>query len=148
MQKARLFVVAMLTVCMASVVYAEKKTFTIIHTNDLHSHLLGFSPNIDYTPFRINDDKTLGGWARIATVLHDIRKERENPVLTLDAGDFSMGSLFHMIIREEAVELKLLRERVESYIRCFLQGRHDRFVEFVHVDDATLIGAAIAGLTN
>jgi len=45
-------------------------------------------------------------------------------------------------------ELKLLRERVESYIRCFLQGRHDRFVEFVHVDDATLIGAAIAGLTN
>jgi 5'-nucleotidase/UDP-sugar diphosphatase len=109
MQKVRLFVVVMLAVCMASVVYAEKKTFTIINTNDLHYHLLGFSPNIDYTPFRINDDKTVGGWARIATVLHDIRKERENPVLTLDAGDFTMGSLFHMITREEAVELKLLR---------------------------------------
>jgi len=45
-------------------------------------------------------------------------------------------------------ELKSLRERIESYIRCFLQGRHDRFVDFVHVEDATLIGAAIAGLTN
>jgi hexokinase len=45
-------------------------------------------------------------------------------------------------------ELKSLSERIESYIRCFLQGRHDRFVEFVHVEDATLIGAAIAGLTN
>ncbi|UCF16934.1 MAG: hypothetical protein JSW59_05635, partial [Phycisphaerales bacterium] len=45
-------------------------------------------------------------------------------------------------------ELKSLRERIESYMRCFLQGRHDRFVEFVHVENATLIGAAIAGLTN
>jgi len=45
-------------------------------------------------------------------------------------------------------ELKSLKERIESYMRCFLQGQHDRFVEFVHVEDATLIGAAIAGLTN
>ena len=45
-------------------------------------------------------------------------------------------------------ELKTLRQRVESYMMSFLQGRHDRFVEFVHVEDATLIGAAIAGLTN
>ena len=45
-------------------------------------------------------------------------------------------------------ELKSLRERVEAYMRSFLHDRHGRFVEFVHVDDATLIGAAIAGLTN
>jgi len=45
-------------------------------------------------------------------------------------------------------ELKSLRERIEAYMRSFLQGRHDRFVEFVRVEDATLIGAAIAGLTN
>ncbi len=122
MQKVRLFVVAMLTVCMASVVYAEKKTFTIIHTNDLHSHLLGFSPNIDYTPFRINDDKTVGGWARIQTVFRDIRKERDNPVLTLDAGDFTMGSLFHMITREEAVELKLMRA-MKFDVTCL--GNHE-----------------------
>ncbi|MHC4567523.1 MAG: hexokinase, partial [Planctomycetota bacterium] len=45
-------------------------------------------------------------------------------------------------------ELKSLRERIEAYMRSFLQDRHDRFVEFVHVEDATLVGAAIAGLTN
>jgi len=28
----------------------EEKRLTIIHTNDLHSHLLGHSPNLDYTP--------------------------------------------------------------------------------------------------
>ena len=86
------------------------KDLTIIHSNDLHSHLLGFSPNIDYTPFRTGDDNTVGGWARIATVIKDLRKEKDHAVLVLDAGDFLMGSLFHMISREEAVELRLLRE--------------------------------------
>ena len=45
-------------------------------------------------------------------------------------------------------ELKSLRERIEGYMRSFLQDKHRRFVEFVRVEDATLIGAAIAGLTN
>jgi hypothetical protein len=33
-------------------------------------------------------------------------------------------------------------------MRSFLKDKHGRFVEFVPVEDATLIGAAIAGLTN
>ncbi len=45
-------------------------------------------------------------------------------------------------------ELKSLKEKTESYLRNFLQNKHNRFFEFVHVQDATLIGAAIAGLTN
>ena len=28
-----------------------KKTFTILHTNDLHSNFIGMSPESDYTPF-------------------------------------------------------------------------------------------------
>ena len=28
-----------------------KKTFTILHTNDLHSNLIGMAPASDYTPF-------------------------------------------------------------------------------------------------
>jgi hexokinase len=45
-------------------------------------------------------------------------------------------------------ELKSLKEGVECYLRSFLQKEHGRFVEFVSVENATLIGAAIAGLTN
>ncbi|MGB2866065.1 MAG: hypothetical protein WBC05_22215 [Sedimentisphaerales bacterium] len=45
-------------------------------------------------------------------------------------------------------ELKSLKEKIESYMRSFLQNKHGRFFEFVRVEDATLIGAAIAGLTN
>lgn len=81
---------------------------TIVHTNDMHSRLLGFSPNNAYTPQTTDDDSTLGGWARLATVFSDIRKNRSNPVLICDAGDFLMGSLFHTLSREEAFEVRLM----------------------------------------
>jgi len=45
-------------------------------------------------------------------------------------------------------ELKSLKERVECYLKSFLQDKHGRFIELVSVENATLIGAAIAGLTN
>ena len=45
-------------------------------------------------------------------------------------------------------ELKSLKEKIVRYLRNFLQNKHGRFFEIVRVEDATLIGAAIAGLTN
>lgn len=100
--------VLLLAVFLGKPVLAGESVLTILHTNDLHSHLLGFPPNIDYTPEPTGDDKTIGGWARIAAVIKNIREERENPVLVLDAGDFLMGSLFHLLSREESFELRLL----------------------------------------
>jgi 5'-nucleotidase / UDP-sugar diphosphatase len=88
---------------------AAEKLFTIVHTNDMHSHFQGFSPEIDYQPFNVHADKTLGGWARVATVIKNTKKERTNPVLVVDAGDYTMGSFFHMLSREEAFELRLLK---------------------------------------
>jgi 5'-nucleotidase len=43
-----------------------KKTFTILHTNDMHSAFIGLGPAQDYTPFTLNDDKTRGGYSRLA----------------------------------------------------------------------------------
>ena len=87
-----------------------EKSLTILHTNDLHSHLLGFSPNIDYSPLKTDDDATVGGWSRIAAAIKSEKAKRTNPTLVLDAGDFLMGSLFHMVAREEGLELRLLKE--------------------------------------
>ncbi|MDU8928907.1 bifunctional UDP-sugar hydrolase/5'-nucleotidase [Alisedimentitalea sp. MJ-SS2] len=94
----------------APALLAETQKLTIVHSNDLHSHVLGFSPNSDYTPNTVNDDATLGGWARIATIIKTAKASRDNPVLVLDAGDFLMGSLFHTISRQQASELVLLKE--------------------------------------
>jgi len=87
-----------------------KKTFTILHTNDLHSNFIGMGPASDYTPFTLNDDKTRGGYARIATVIAMRRKARESqgPVLILDAGDFSMGTPFAAASREIGGELQVM----------------------------------------
>ena len=45
-------------------------------------------------------------------------------------------------------QLKSLKLNFEFYLNNFLEKQHNRFVEVVAVENATLIGAAIAGLTN
>jgi 5'-nucleotidase len=87
-----------------------KKTFTILHTNDMHSNFIGMGPASDYTPLTQNDDKTTGGYARIAAVIATRKKARESqgPVLILDAGDFSMGTAFAAASREIGGELQVM----------------------------------------
>ena len=63
-----LFILIFLLFLASPAAGADKK-LTIVHSNDLHSHFLGFSPNIDYSPLQIHNDDTVGGWARIATVI-------------------------------------------------------------------------------
>jgi len=99
-----------LLLLLPSLLHGKEKLLTLIHTNDLHSHLLGLSPNLDYSPLKTGDDATLGGWARVATVIQTEKSKRNNPTLVVDAGDFLMGSLFHMISREEGLELRLMKE--------------------------------------
>ncbi|RLB94584.1 MAG: hypothetical protein DRH26_00855, partial [Deltaproteobacteria bacterium] len=98
-----------LLICL-NTVDAAKTEITILHTNDLHSHFLGFSPNKDYTPRTVSDDETIGGYARIATMIKKIKNQSKGPVLVLDGGDFLMGSFFHMLSREKAFELDLMGE--------------------------------------
>ena len=98
---------------LAGPVYAAvdgKKTFTILHTNDMHSNFIGMGPSSDYTPLTVNDDKTTGGYARIATVIATRKQanERLGPVLILDAGDFSMGTAFAAASREIGSELQVM----------------------------------------
>jgi hypothetical protein len=68
-----------------------KKTFTILHTNDLHSSFIGMGPAADYTPFSLNDDATRGGYARLAGLIakRKAAQAAQGPVLVLDAGDYS-----------------------------------------------------------
>ena len=101
-----------------------KKTFTILHTNDLHSNLVGMAPMLDYTPFSPNDDKTRGGFERLASLIAARKavRQRQGPVLVLDAGDYSMGTAFAAATRETGCELQLL-----SMVGCDATtfGNHD-----------------------
>jgi 5'-nucleotidase len=84
----------------------------ILHTNDLHSHLMGFGPEADYTPLTPNDDDTVGGVARLAAEIADARTraaKKDEPVLLLDAGDFMMGSLFEFLATSATPELSFMQ---------------------------------------
>ncbi len=101
-----------------------KKTFTILHTNDLHSNLIGMAPASDYTPLTLNNDSTRGGFERLATMIATRKSagQHRGPVLVLDAGDYSMGTAFAAATRETGCELQLL-----SVIGCEVTtfGNHD-----------------------
>lgn len=123
---------------LAGLAPAAEREFTILHTNDWQSRLLGFGPNNEYSPATVNDDDTRGGVARLATLLKQRRAAAgERAVLLLDGGDFSMGTLFHTVSREIGGELRLMSEL--GYDGATL-GNHE--FDFRPAGLAAMIGAA------
>lgn len=77
---------------------AEKQQAAILFTNDLHSHLL---------PAVNEDGGEYGGYARLMTVIRQ-QKEAYPDAILVDAGDFSMGSLFQTAYPTSAIELRMM----------------------------------------
>ncbi len=75
---------------------SSELNLTILHTNDEHSALIPHSPAVDHDPGH-PDDPTVGGFARLATVIGEItalKAEEDEPVLLFNAGDFLGGTAF------------------------------------------------------
>ncbi|MBW3544043.1 MAG: metallophosphatase [Bacteroidetes bacterium] len=80
---------------------ARAQSLTILHTNDMHSRIEPFP----------QDDRNwpgLGGMARRATMIEQIRKQEEH-VLLLDAGDIWQGTPYFNYFDGE-VEFKLMSQ--------------------------------------
>lgn len=73
----------------------EKYTLHLVHTNDLHSHLLPFN---DYGDCHIDSQDCLGGFARIVTLMKQEKKKHPN-TLILDAGDRFTGTPFYTLTK-------------------------------------------------
>jgi 5'-nucleotidase len=98
------------------------KQITILHTNDLHSHILGFGPESEYTPLTTGDDNTVGGFSRIAGIINSERENNTGTTLVIDAGDFLMGTLFPGLEKETGFQLRLMKSMGYD-IACF--GNHE-----------------------
>lgn len=85
-----------------------EKKITILHTNDLHSRMMGYAPESAYSPLTINDDNTIGGFARIASIIKTEKKNNSGTTLVLDAGDFTMGTLFPSLETKTGFQLRLM----------------------------------------
>ena len=68
---------------------------TVLFTHDTHDH---FYP----------DAADMGGYSRLATALKEARANAQHTTITVDAGDFSMGSLFQTVYATDAPELRAL----------------------------------------
>ena len=86
------------------------KRIVILHTNDLHSRLNGFSPECQYSPLTEDDDDTRGGFSRISTILRNEAGKDNQTTLILDAGDFLMGTLFHSLEQRTGFQLQLMKK--------------------------------------
>lgn len=93
-----------------STLLGQSRELTILHTNDLHSRLTGYAPESQYTPLTVNDDETIGGFARIARVLKTEKENHPDNVLIFDAGDFLMGTFFHTLEPVDGFQLRLMKE--------------------------------------
>jgi 5'-nucleotidase/UDP-sugar diphosphatase len=86
----------------------DRERVTILHTNDWQSHMLGWGPNAEYSPESTGDDTTVGGLARLSTLVTEIRGATAHPVVLYDGGDWMGGSLFQELRQTHAAELQVM----------------------------------------
>ena len=81
--------------------YDAKKTIklTILHTNDMHSHIEAFSSG---------RNKGLGGMFQLSSLVKKIRQKEEN-ILLLDAGDIFQGTPYFNLFAGE-LEFRLMSD--------------------------------------
>lgn len=86
-------------------------SLTILHTNDMHSHI---------EPFTSGRNKGLGGMAQRSSIINEIRRNNKH-LLLLDAGDIFQGTPYFNMYNGE-LELKLMS--MMKYDAATL-GNHD-----------------------
>ena len=107
----------------------EIRETTVLFTHDLHSHFL---PQID------GQGGESGGYARLMTALREERQAHPD-ALTLDGGDFSIGSLIQTLYTTRAAELRTMGAMGYDAVTA---GNH----EFDHGGDgfAQMLTAAVS----
>jgi 5'-nucleotidase/UDP-sugar diphosphatase len=96
---------------------SNSKELMIVFTHDLHSYFL---------PHRIlteqDDHVQQGGYAKLAYMIKGQQMLKRDKTIVVDAGDFSMGTLFHTSFLQEASELRLMGKMGYDVVTF---GNHD-----------------------
>ncbi len=82
---------------------ADGSSIRILFTHDLHASL-----EPAQAPDASGQLADAGGFARLASAINEARSEKPDSTLVVDAGDYSMGTLFQTVESTEAPELRLM----------------------------------------
>jgi len=114
----------LIAVMFSSSVHAQELRFTILHTNDEHSHLIPIPAVDDHPDY---ENPAVGGFARIAgavNMIRDRKAENGEPVLLLSGGDILGGPAFGWLPLREGLSPELsLMQRI-GY-DAFTIGNHE-----------------------
>src|SRR3954471_16129900 len=111
MRRSVLFLCALALACGSS---GSTRKLVLLHTNDEHSHLLGFAPKADDfpAPTAAGSGAIKGGVARRAVVLKSLRDQAVSAgadTLTVSAGDNMMGTLVQIAATTASADYRVMK---------------------------------------
>lgn len=100
---------------------ASDVKLTILQTTDLHHHANGADHvGLDVDP--VNGTSALGAYARIAAYVNYVRSSAGHPVILVDSGDWTMGTLYDLTLGSQPLALQFLE--LMRY-DCVTLGNHE-----------------------
>src|SRR5438105_711131 len=87
--------------------FAQDVQITILQTTDLHHHANGADHvGLDVDP--VGGTSATGAYARIAGYVNYVRRNTQHPVLLVDSGDWTMGTLYDLTLGQRPLALYFL----------------------------------------
>ncbi|HEY6923900.1 MAG TPA: metallophosphoesterase, partial [Steroidobacteraceae bacterium] len=100
---------------------ASDAHITVIQTTDLHDHANGSDHvGLDVNPF--SGTGTTGAYSRIATYVNYVRLTVGHPVVLVDSGDWTMGTIYDLTLGSRPLALGFLQL---MHYDCVTLGNHE-----------------------
>lgn len=112
LRRVRVAVFALLVVALPLAAQTQKRRavlppvddITILQTTDIHDHANGSGHvGLDVDPATAMS--TFGAYARIAAYVNSVRKTTSHPVILIDSGDWTMGTLYDLTLGSKPLAL-------------------------------------------
>lgn len=115
---------------------AGARQITILQTTDIHDHANGADhAGLDVNP--ITGTALVGAYARIASYVNNVRATAGHPVVLVDSGDWTMGTLYDLTLGGQPLALYFLQTMQYD---CITLGNHE--FDYTTAGLARMLGAA------
>jgi len=109
---------------------------TILQTTDLHDHANGVDHvGLDVDP--VDGTSVTGAYSRISAYVNYVRATTKHPVILVDSGDWTMGTLYDLTLGSQPLALTFIKL---MHYDCVTLGNHE--FDYTPAGLAKMLGAA------